>query len=260
MFQKAVDGDFYNLDKAVKLSIERDGRKCVTFSVQVRLGENKYDTYLCKEFDNIKIPDFLTKIDSNLYLNFNQIYRIRFFEYYAYLTSNTKKKIGRKFINYNIKITGKNEEIKKLLEGEDMWLNVRNNLYNTDKITNIFLDYENGRVIFNFVNSSTNKTNIEDIKPEYEIEFLEKEEIDTLKNALLKKDNYVLIENKLVNINNVYNVKILPSPDRKVLFLNFVSNVTKYKDGQKIISTEFVKFETSDDNEFNEIIKKIIKE
>jgi hypothetical protein len=258
-FQQALDGEFYNLDKAVKIIYDKDLYK-VTFEVSIRLGKNKNNTYIQKVFDKLEIPEQFKNIDVNLYINFNKILKVTFFdnEDFVYLTSNTKKRIGNKFINYNIKATGKNDKIKKFIkEGGLMWIQHKNSFYNLDNATNIFLDYEKERIIINFINSATNKVNVEDIKPEYETEYLSKEEIDSFKEKVLELENWIQIENKLINLNNVYNVKLLPTPYKKVVFINFISNISKIKDGQKIVSTEFVKFETENDEEYKEFLNKL---
>jgi hypothetical protein len=257
--QQALDGEFYNLEKAVKIVFDK-GLYKATFEVPIRLGKYKNDTYIQKVFENLEIPEQFKNIDVNLYINFNKILKVTFFddEDFVFLTSNTKKIIGNKFINYNIKATGKNDRIKKFIEGGGlMWIQYKNSFYNLKNVTNIFLDYEKERIILNFINSATNKVNVEDIKPEYETEFMSEAEIDNFKEKILKLDNWIQVNNKLVNLENVYNAKILPTPQKKIIFLNFVSNVTKIKDGEKIISTEFIKFETENKKEFEEFLNKL---
>jgi hypothetical protein len=261
-FQQALDGEFYNLDKAVKIVYEKDIYK-ITFEVPVRLGKNKSDTYIQKKFKNLEIPEQFTKIDSNLYLDLNKILKVTFYNNYCYLTSNTKKKVGSKYINYNIKASHKNKEIMEKLKGDKMWIQIGNSFVNLNKVTNIFIDEKFNKIIINFINSSTNMERVEDIKPEFEVEFFNsKDKLNNFIQNILKMENWIQINEKLINLDNVYNVKVLPIQDKFIIFINFISNITKQKGKEKIISTEFVKYETDNKEELERLLKnlKIIKE
>jgi len=262
VFQIAVDNEFYNLDKAVKIIYDKGIYK-VTFEVPIRLGRNKTDTYIQKQYTDLKIPKQFKKIDANLYLNFDKIIKVTFFDNYCYLTSITKKKIGTKYLNYNIKASYKNEEIEEMLKNlkeEKMnWINIKNSYINLDRVTNIFIDKLNNKLIFNFINHSTNMNNVEDIRPEHIIEIVE--DTNDLIDDILSLDNWVGINNKLINLNNVYNVKVLPINDevnKYIVFINFVSNITKERNNEKVISTEFVKCMCEDEEEVKELLE-IIK-
>lgn len=246
------NGEYFYLDKAVK--IVKKGDYKVTFEVPIRIRENGNDTYIQKDFDELEIPEYFIKIDDELYLNFNKIFKITSFEDYSLLTSNTKKAIGQVFLNYNIKISNKNEMIEDLLKGESMkkWIKVGNTVYNLDNVTNIY--FKDGRVIINFINSSTNKKNLVDIKPEYEIDNISYDDEERIKNVL-ESLGWIKVGNKYVNLDNVYNIKIFD--DTKTMFINFISNISKEVRGQKIISTEFAKIEPKSEEEFEEIIKQL---
>ena len=87
------------------------------------------------------------------------------------------------------------------------------------------------------------------------------------KIAILSQDKVVrrkacckfsfLFSSRFVSIRSIPTKAVTDAEDRKVLFLNFVSNVTKIKDGEKIISTEFIKFETENKKEFEEFLNKL---
>ena len=258
-YQKAENGEFYNLDKAVKVVKEKDRYK-VTFEVSIKLGKYKSETNIQKYFDELVIPEKFKKIDENLYLNFDKVLRVNFFDEYCYLTSLTKKKIGKKYLNYNIKATGKNEEIKKIIEGESMWIKVNNSYINTSKITNVYLEPDNNKMIFNFVNHTSNMLNIEDVKPEFEVEILSNEDFDAVISEILSKEGWIPFRNKLINLNNVYNVKILPIPDQNkfIVFVNFISNISKNRDDGKVISTEFIKCVCDTQEEVDNLVNKLI--
>jgi len=255
-FQRATDGEFYNLEKAVKIVYEKGIYKS-TFEVPIKLGKNKVNTYIQKYFDNLTIPAFFKKIDSNLYLNFDKMLKAIFFEDYCYLSSSTKKKIGTKYINYNIKVSYKNEKIENILKGETMWIKVNNSYINLDKVTNVFLDTNKNKMIFNFINNSTNLNNVEDIKPEFEVElFANGGKFNEIVDKILENKNWIRIENKIINLENVYNVKVLPTPNSFIVFINFVSNITKQKGNEKIISTEFVKCEFQNEEDVKKLLEK----
>ena len=255
-FQRATDGEFYNLEKAVKIVYEKGIYKS-TFEVPIKLGKNKVNTYIQKYFDNLTIPAFFKKIDSNLYLNFDKMLKAIFFEDYCYLSSSTKKKIGTKYINYNIKVSYKNEKIENILKGETMWIKVNNSYINLDKVTNVFLDTNKNKMIFNFINNSTNLNNVEDIKPEFEVElFANGGKFNEIVDKILENKNWIRIENKIINLGNVYNVKVLPTPNSFIVFINFVSNITKQKGNEKIISTEFVKCEFQNEEDVKKLLEK----
>ena len=257
-FIRATDGEFYDLDKAIKIVKEKDLYK-VTFEVKINLGKNKNDTYINKYFTklNEKVLQKLVQIDENLFLDFSKIFKISFFKdknEYCYLTSNSKKRIGTKNLNYNIKVSNKNKLIDDYIKGEGMnWIKIRNTIYNLDNVTNVFIDESQNKVIFNFINSTTNKTNVKDIKPEYEIEYLENVLISLIKERLENLKNFIKVENKYINLDNVYNIKIINS-EKIVVFINFISNISKMRNKEKIMSTEFVKCEFKNEEELKKFL------
>jgi len=261
MFLKIKD-DYYDLNKAIKIVKSKDIYK-ITFDIKIKLGNNKYDTYIQKTVTNCQIPDSFIKIDENLYLNFDKIIKIKFFdnEDFVYLTSNTKKKIGKKYINYNIKVTGKNNKIKKIIEGGKMsnWKKIGNMYINLDNVTNIFLDKEKNKIIVNFINSASTTNNLDDVRPIYEYEIMTDKEIDNLIKDILKYKNWILIDNKLINKDNVYNIKVMPTDKNYIIFINFISNIVKVKDNEKIVSTEFHKTECKTKEEADKIVNYFIK-
>jgi len=253
MFQKATNDELYNLEKAVKI-IKRDNKYVVTFIIPILL--NKKRVYIQKDFENLKIPDCFTQMDETLWINFDNVNYVKFFDGYAFLNTITKINIGNKCFNYNVKVTNQNEKLKKLLKGEDMFIYIDNNFINLKNVTNVFIG-EN-KIIFNFVNSTSNLDDTVDIKPEYEIFPVDNNKKERIVNEILNHKNFIKLDNKLINKDNIYNIKLLNTPESIIVFINFVSNISKEKDGKKIISTEFAKKEFETIEEAENFVKQLI--
>jgi len=273
-FVKALDNDLYNIDQMLKI-IKKEGSFNATFDVMININNN--DVYVQKSFDEDdfdiqELPDNFVLIDDNLILNMNKVLKVTQYsddkDGYTFFTTDSKKRIGTKFLNYNIKVSGRNKAIENLIneciklknkKGENVnkmnnWMKHKNNFYNMNNVTNIRYNIDNYKIIINFKNTESNLRNIENIRPSYEIENFSNEEslLQWLKEATV---GMLKLGDRYVNLDNVYNIKF---DDRNnIIYINFTSNVTKNKEGLRIVSTEFVKYECKSDAEFNEKVKEI---
>jgi len=268
-FVKAKDGDLYNIDHILKI-VKKDEYRA-TFDVMININNN--DVYVQKDFDNtLKIsdlPDNFILVDENLILNMNKILKITQYgedeDGYTFFTTDSKKKVGNKFLNYNIKVSKRNRAIFNLLneciklKGEKVkvpnnWMKFKNNFYNMSNITNIRYNVEDLKLIINFKNTESNLRDIENIRPSYEIEDFRDEEtmLKWLKEATV---GMLKLGDRYVNLNNVYNIKF--DDKNNIIYLNFTSNVTKNKEGKRIVSTEFVKYVCETTAEFVEKVEYI---
>ena len=273
-FVKALDNDLYNIDQMLKI-VKNKGSFNATFDVMININNN--DVYVQKSFDENdfdiqELPDNFVLIDDNLILNMNKVLKVTQYgddeDGYTFFTTDSKKRIGTKFLNYNIKVSGRNKAIENLIneciklknkKGENVnkmnnWMKHKNNFYNMNNVTNIRYNIDNYKIIINFKNTESNLRNIENIRPSYEIENFSNEEslLQWLKEATV---GMLKLGDRYVNLDNVYNIKF---DDRNnIIYINFTSNVTKNKEGLRIVSTEFVKYECKSDAEFNEKVKEI---
>jgi len=252
----ATDNEFYNKDKILKITHFGD-KWSATLDVMINIrGE---DIYIQKQFDNFSEDELsqFFKIDDKLYVNLKKIIKITFYEDkgdYCFMTSLSKKRIYSKFLNYNIKVSGQNERIIEYLKGEKMWIERDNNFYNSENINNIVYDFDRLSVILNFKNTESNKENVENVRPSYEIEnFKDSKELYEFVTKLTSDGRWVKVGNRFINLDNVYNIKI---NDDNTVYFNFTSNITKNLGGKKVISTEFVKCECSQTT-IKDIVKKL---
>jgi len=242
----ATDNEFYSKDKILKIT--HFGNKwSATLDVMINInGEDIYIQKQFNEFNEDELSQFF-KIDDKLYVNLDKIIKITFYGDngdYCFMTSLSKKRIYSKFLNYNIKVSGQNERIHKYLKGAKMWVERSNNFYNSKNINNIVYDIEKLSVILNFKNTESNKDNVENVRPSFEIEnFKDSKELYDFITELTSECKWIKVGNRFVNLENVYNIKL--NKEDNTVFFNFTSNISKMLGGKKVISTEFVKCDCS---------------
>jgi len=242
-FVSGVDKQFYNQRHMTKVSLDNKA----SFCVHLKLAEDE----ICV---TKKLTSELDANDSNIYcidesltVNLDNIMRVSFKGEYCYFMTVSKIQHKTQYVNYNIKATGKNDYIKHKLRGEPMWVEIDNNFYNTDNINNIVVN-ENDMII-NFKNTESSKREVESVRASYLI--ADNHDI----SEFTRSEEWVQVGNRFVNLRNVYNVKY----DERfgVVYFNFTSNVSKFINGKKILSTEFVKHECTEEQ--FERLKQIIQ-
>jgi hypothetical protein len=218
-------GQYYNQNFMTKISFMK-----ASFCILLKLKEDEICIY--KDILEDVLPDeSIYAVDEDLSINLDNVIQVSFKEDWCYFKTISKIQHRDKFLNFNIKATGKNEYIKHKLKGEPMWVEIGHNFYNTDNINNIVVN-ENDMII-NFKNTESAKKDVESVRASYII--TDMHDI----GQFTRSDEWVQVGNRFVNLKNVYNIKF--DENKEIVYFNFTSNVSKIINDKKIISTEYVK-------------------